>query len=78
MSSETVLAGELPMIVKWKNADFEPAEDAPVAYVSRNGKMGTFRTTAGKDWKWLRHKYSIAVWIYQDSLIPPALIEKWK
>ena len=71
-----MLALEIPAVVKWKNADMEPEADLPIAYVTGNGKIGIFKTVCGKDWKWLRKKYNIVVWIYQNSLIPSALKEQ--
>ena len=73
--SEVIFQTELPMLIKWKNTECRPDADAPIVWISRNGKIGTFKTVYGKDWGWLVKKYSIILWIWQESIIPEAIIE---
>lgn len=68
-----MLSREVPAIVKWKNTENAPDVDAPIVWISKNYKISTFKSVAGKEWEWLVKKYGIILWTYQDSIIPEAL-----
>ena len=60
----------------WWTTDYYPDNEfRPVLCLSYNGKMMTFKSIRNYgDWQWKVDKYSIALWIFQDEIIPDDLI----
>lgn len=68
----------------WRNAEvYYPTDiERPILYCTKNNKLGVFKDTAtllyGKPcshWDWLKEKYSIKCWLYQDEIIPIDYVE---
>lgn len=62
---------EFPVIIKWKSVDYEPEGGMPIVWVSRNGRVSSFKTVT--DWAWQVKKYNIFCWAYVEKIIPSIL-----